>query len=271
MIKPITFKNQGEQLVGILHTPDGLKSGEKAPGLIMFHGFGENKVEHSRFFVQVARRLSDSGFVVLRFDFRGSGDSEGEFEDMTIPGETSDGERALTFLTKQRWVDKEAVGVLGLSMGGRVAAILASRDRRVRFLVLYSAALNHLRPKFLSGSDEESRKARERMLDSGEAVRINAGLHLKKPFFDTLDDIVPLNVMGRVSAPTLIVHSDGDEVVPMSDATKAFKIVKNLNRKNELHIVKGGDHGFSEREHTQEVIKKTCEWLVSLDLMRKAA
>ncbi len=90
MIKPVTFKNEEQKLVGILHVPIGMKRGEKASGIAMFHGFTGNRTEAHRLFIHVARALSDSGFVVLRFDFRGSGDSDGEFDDMTVPGEVSD-------------------------------------------------------------------------------------------------------------------------------------------------------------------------------------
>jgi alpha/beta superfamily hydrolase len=51
----------------------------------MFHGFTGSKIEAHRFFVKLARSLSDSGFIILRFDFRCSGDSDGEFEDITLP------------------------------------------------------------------------------------------------------------------------------------------------------------------------------------------
>ncbi len=271
MIKPVTFRNRGQQLVGVLHIPDTLKNRERAPGVVMFHGFAGNKVENHRLFVQTARSLSGSGFVVLRFDFRGSGDSDGDFEDMTIPGETSDAEKVLTYLARQRWVNNEAVGVLGLSMGGRVGAILASKDKRVKFLILYSAALSPLRPRFMSDADVEARKAMEKALNSGGAVKVREGWYLKKPFFDTVDDTVPLDVIHRISVPILIVHGEKDEVVPLSDSTKAFEIVKSLNRKNELHIIRGGDHVFLEKEHTQEVIKKTQDWLSSLKLMTKTA
>jgi len=264
MIKPVTFKNQGQQLIGILHLPDELKPAAKAPGIAMFHGFTGNKIEAYRLFIHVARALRDSGFVVLRFDFRGSGDSDGEFDDMTVLGEVSDAEKALTFLTKQRMVDKERVGVLGLSMGGRVATILASRDSRVKFVILYSAALSPLRRKFLSDIDRESLEK----LNSGEAIRLKNGWYLKKTFFDSLDEPVPLDIMGRIRVPVLLVHSDTDQVVPIDDSKKGYETAKNLNDENEFYVVKGGDHVFSERKHTREVIEKTLKWLDSLGSKR---
>lgn len=262
MIKPVTFKNKGQQLVGILHVPDRLKHEGKAPGVIMFHGFTGNKIEAHRLFVHVARALCDSGFVVLRFDFRGSGDSDGKFDDMTIPGEVSDAERALDFLMEQRWVDKEKIGVIGLSMGGRVAAVIASKDKRVKFVILYSASLGPLREGFLSYIGEEGLGR----LNSGRAIKVENGWYLKKPFFETVDDPVPLDVMDKIKVPVLLVHSDTDQVVSIEDSVKGYEIVKKLNDKNDLYVVKGGDHTFSERKHSREVIKKTLEWLMSLGL-----
>jgi len=257
MIKPVAFTNQGQQLIGILHVPDDLKSGKKVPGIAMFHGFTGQKSEAHRLFVYVATALCRAGYVVLRFDFRGSGDSDGEFEDMTVPEEVSDAVQALAFLSERESVNSEMMGVIGLSMGGRVAAILASKDRRVKFVVLYSAALTPLRQRFLEGLDKGSLDR----LENGEAVMISNGWYLKKPFFETLDTPVPLEVMNMITAPILIVHGDADEVVPQEGAQRGYEVVKSLNSKNELYVVKGGNHVFSRREHTQEVTEKTLEWL----------
>ncbi len=263
MIKPVTFMNQNQQIVGILHTPDNLKPGQKAPGIVMFHGFTGNKSEAHRLFVHIARSLSSSGFIVLRFDFRGSGDSDGEFEDVTLPGEVSDAERALSFLLEQENVDRERVGIIGLSMGGRVAAILASKDERIKFVILYSALL-----RSLSKEDIGKKFSREilKKLEAGEAVEISKGWYVKKEFFETIDYVVPLDVMSKIKVPILIIHGDEDKVIPVEEAKRGYELIKGLNEKNELYIIKGGDHTFSKREHTLEVIRKTLSWIGSLIL-----
>ena len=259
MEKPVTFENYGEQLVGILHIPDGLRR-EKAPAIAMFHGFTGNKSEAHRLFVQFARNLCNAGFVVLRIDFRGSGDSEGEFEEMTLPGEVSDAKKCLDFLEVQSQIDKERTGVIGLSLGGRVATILASEDERVKSVVLLSPALGPLREVFASLAVHEAAMK----LEQGEAVKVSNGWYLKKSFFDTIDEPVPLDVMVKIKVPILIVHGDGDQVVPVETSKRGYEIIRDLNERNELYIVEGGDHTFSERDHTLEVIRKTREWLLSL-------
>jgi fermentation-respiration switch protein FrsA (DUF1100 family) len=262
MIKPITFRNQGQQLIGVLHVPDILRPRERAPAVAMFHGFTGNKSESHRLFVYVARALCDAGFIAFRFDFRGSGDSDGEFEDMSVPGEVSDAQEALAFMSRLEYVDQEQMGIIGLSMGGRVAAILTSQDPRVKFAVLYSAALAPIKQGFLGSLDEESVER----LESGRAIRLNNGWYLKKPFFETLDSPVPHNVMSEIKVPVLIIHGDADQSVPLSGAIRGYDLIKDNNERNELHVVKGGEHVFSAREHRQEVIEKTVQWLKSLGL-----
>lgn len=263
MIRPVAFRNMNQQIIGILHMPDNIRPGEKIPGILMFHGFTGNKTEAHRLFVHVAKSLSEHGFMVLRFDFRGSGDSDGEFEDMTLPGEVSDAERALTFLLRQRNIDRNRIGVIGLSMGGRVAAILASKDKRIKFAVLYSPVLGSLRERSLSFLGKEKIER----LNSGEAVEFFAeGWYIKKAFFETVDYIVPLDIIDSIKVPMLIVQGDKDPLIPVEVAMRAYEKIKGVNEKNELYIVRGGDHTFSKREHTVEVIKKTLDWIRLLNL-----
>ena len=68
----VAFTNHNQQLVGMLHIPD-------APGphptVIFYHGFTGDRVENHFIFVKMARMLAKAGFVAMRFDFRGSGES----------------------------------------------------------------------------------------------------------------------------------------------------------------------------------------------------
>ena len=112
MEKPVVFENEGQQIVGMLHAPDGAEG--LSPAVVMFHGFTGTKVEPHRLFVKTARRLAEEGFYVLRFDFRGSGDSEGEFREMTLEGEISDAKASLDFILSQPGVDRGRIGVIGL-------------------------------------------------------------------------------------------------------------------------------------------------------------
>src|SRR5207244_3810038 len=88
METPVTFECKGQQLVGMLHVPDGRG---RFPAALLLHGFTASKTENHRMFVKLSRQLASQGIASLRFDFRGSGDSAGDSEDMTIRSEMADG------------------------------------------------------------------------------------------------------------------------------------------------------------------------------------
>ena len=135
--EPISFVNEGQKLIGVLHRPVAAYR-DKIPAVVLFHGFTGTKVERHRIFVKAAEALAREGIAALRFDFRGSGDSEGDFEDMTLPGEISDARVSLDYVSGVPGVDGNNIGILGLSMGGAVAASV-SDDPRVRSVVMWSA------------------------------------------------------------------------------------------------------------------------------------
>ena len=86
--RPLVFTNKrGQRLFGVLHLP---ASKERVPVVVMAHGFTDDKTGDNRLFVKFARVASRHGLAVLRFDFAGSGDSEGDFSQVTINSELDD-------------------------------------------------------------------------------------------------------------------------------------------------------------------------------------
>ena len=138
--KPITFKVSGEQVVGMLHLP--AKGKAKCPAVVCFHGFTGSKTESHRLFVKMARMLAEAGSICLRIDFRGSGDSEGDFSQMTISREIEDARAALKFLRARSDVDPKRIGILGMSMGGMVSAYVLGSDKNICTSVLWAPVGN---------------------------------------------------------------------------------------------------------------------------------
>ena len=73
----ITFRSDGITLHGILHVPDDLEPGERRPAFLVLHGFGGNKTSDNC--LLPCRMLTGLGYVTMRFDMRGCGESGGEF------------------------------------------------------------------------------------------------------------------------------------------------------------------------------------------------
>ena len=76
MEQKITFQSDGLKLAGIVDTPPDLKPGERRPAFVVLHGFGGNKDGQGQSIV--AKQFAQWGYVTMRIDFRGCGESEGE-------------------------------------------------------------------------------------------------------------------------------------------------------------------------------------------------
>ena len=240
----VSFQSGDQQVFGVLHVPESTP----APGIIMCHGFTGHKAETHRLFVDAARDFTRNGLAVLRFDFRGSGDSEGEFHEMTVSREIEDARAALDFLTSRPEVDPARVGVLGLSLGGCVAACLAGADERVRALVLW-AATGHMERSFARLAPEFT----------GDVLDMN-GWPLGRGFLNDLPNIQPLKQIANYVGPSLVVHGSNDETVPPSDASD-YRLA--LGGRCRFHMVEGADHVFSTLRYKAEAIEVSRDFLVS--------
>ena len=131
----VVLENEGQKIFGILHRPIGI---EKPPVVLICHGLAGNKTGKFRMYVILSELLARYGIASLRIDFRGSGDSEGDFVDMTLESEVSDALRGFQFLEHSPLVDANRIGVFGRSLGGTVALITASRYKKIKTIVTWA-------------------------------------------------------------------------------------------------------------------------------------
>ena len=94
----VTFPSAGLKLSGVVHVPSGMRPGERRAAFIVLHGFGSNKTSSNT--MQPTKVLGELGYVVLRFDMRGCGESEGEFGRVICLEQVEDTRSALTFLAE---------------------------------------------------------------------------------------------------------------------------------------------------------------------------
>ncbi len=251
---PLTFRNHGQQLVGMIHTPEGDKP---APAVLMLHGFTGTRIEPHFLFVKMARRLAAAGYAAMRFDFRGSGESQGNFWEMTVPGEIDDARAALAWLRRHPAVDPDRVALLGLSMGGGVAAAVAGGDPNIAGLILWSAVSDfaglakHMRPHAEDASGVLGPQP-DGCFDLG-------GLLLGPAFRDTLIQVQPLDSVRRYAGPALIVHGTNDEAVPPDHAERYLQAMGE--ERALLHWIQGADHVYSAHVWEEEAFEVTLDWL----------
>ena len=204
----------GIQLAGRMEIPSGQPLGRA----LFAHCFTCSK--DLKAVVRISRALAEAGFVVLRFDFTGIGESDGEFADTNFSSNLDDLVAAAEYLRSE-------VGpadlLVGHSLGG--AAVLAAADRipeaRAVSTIAAPSSTDYLRKRLLEGAPELQTEDEARIDLMGRSIRIRRQL---------LDDLEEEHMRSGISAlgrPLLIFHSPADEVVGIEHARKIYKAARH--------------------------------------------
>lgn len=253
METPVTFECKGQQIVGMLHLPEGRG---RFPAALLLHGFTGTKVESHRMFVKLSRALAGHGIASLRFDYRGSGDSAGNFEDMTIRSEIADTLEAIKFLARHKRVNSRRLAIVGLSMGAAVGAYVLGKERsRFKSVVLWAPVAEGAGIlDELSTPDSVSSLAETGIADhEGNLVGMS--------FVRQFAEMKPLREIAKSKCPILLVHGSRDERVPVDHSEMYERALRPSKRLVKRVVITGSDHTFNKHVWEQRVIDETIDWL----------
>ncbi len=234
---------RGNLLVGDVHRVDS--SGGR--WLLLCHGMESTRQGNKQ--RAIVERFLPLGFSVMRFDFSFVGESEGEFEDLTIGGEVDDLRGALDFLDEFRPIDCTLVGS---SLGGLVALLGAVEDQRRISRVATMAAVADVR-LFTAGLDAGDLASWRR-----EGRRAWNGGSLKSDFLDDLQTIDAPRIFSRLELPVLAMHGAADDVVPVEHARL---ISRYAGDGVEVEIFEGVKHRFEEEGALEAMLDCLQSWI----------
>ncbi len=252
---PVTFTVAEEQLIGMWHAAQA--PFEAAPAVVLCHGFTGHKAENHRIFVDLARHLAAHGIGVLRFDCRGSGDSAGAFQDMTVSREVADTMAALDYVRGRPDVDPQYVALVGFSLGGLVATLAAAQQPALRALVLWNPVADTQRLVTTYVPEEE--RAR---LDEPGMVHDHNGWAVGGRYYNELLTLRPLETAAVAgTTPVLVVTGSEDGVVPATEGEAYVDAWRTAGRDVTHHPVREAGHTFATLHHRKEAIEVTAVWL----------
>ncbi len=264
MEKRVGFHSGGQELAGILHLPDDLEPGERRGAFLVLHGFGSNKDEASS--PKAAELIAGLGYVTLRFDMRGCGESGGERGRVIYDEEIEDTLSALEFLAGLEEVENGRVGAIGASYGAAVAVHAASKDKRLRAVIASGGWGNGDRTFRRLHPTQDAWERFSQLLEDGRRYRAEGGEARLVPRFDIVPIPEPLRgnlgpssimefhletalsmyeanpedaVGGMAPTPLLILHNARDTVI--SDE-EAIELYRRAGRPTDLHVFSEGDH-----------------------------
>lgn len=245
--------SRGFTLRGMMHRPVTDSMNKRMPAVMLCHGFSGTRVEAHQLLVKAANALAAAGMIVVRFDFAGSGESDGEFVEMTPETEIEDAINILHWLAAQPGVDRSRLAMTGLSLGGLVTACAASRTNMPAAIALWSATA-HMGQRMQERATEESTS----QLQEKGYVDFRGNL-VGRAFFQNAAQINPLQEASQYRGKVLIVHGTDDQVVPVAEAheySEAFKACYP-----QLYLMEGADHTFSSESWEANVIQTTVNWM----------
>lgn len=132
------FGPPSSQLLGIYHPASSER--DRYQGIVMCHPFGQEYMRAHRAYRQLANTLAGKGYHVLRFDYRGTGDSAGELEDVTAADWLEDIGFAIQELKDMSGV--HSVSLLGLRLGALLAGVAAVDRRDLSSLVVWDPVVS---------------------------------------------------------------------------------------------------------------------------------
>lgn len=242
-----------------LNMPD---STDPVPAVLLLHGFGSSKDEVGGMYARVATALAQKGIASLRIDFAGFGKSDGDTGSTTIDSQLAQAKAAFAVLKGTKGVDPDRMGVLGFSLGGGVATLLASgQPMEIKSLVTWSS-VGDFQADMLAALGQ---KAFDRAKEDG-VVGLDLGwrtIALKQAFFDSLGNYKLDDAISTYPGAYLTITGSKDFSAQYSD--RFVGLAKNATK--EAMIIPEGDHIFGvlgpDQTMADGVIKKTAEWFAA--------
>ena len=287
MKRAVEFYSEGFKLVGDVYVPDGLPSGEQRAAVLLCHGYTGVK---DLYLPDNAKTLNDAGYVVMTFDYKGWGESEGTRSRLAPYSRVADVQAAMTYLSIQPEADADRIGLYGTSYGGATVSWTAAIDQRAKCIVSV-VGIGH-GARWMSrvrrvdewvDLRERSKEAREKRATTGESDYVDrseillpdrqsaelaaAARRLNPAAVGTIpmeyvDDTIGFNpewIVDKISPrPILFITSEDDRLVLPEESEQLYA---HAGEPKKLVVLKGYGHYevYSEPAFS-EVMGETLEW-----------
>ncbi|HSL23461.1 MAG TPA: alpha/beta fold hydrolase, partial [Vicinamibacterales bacterium] len=295
-----TIPAHGFTLAATVTRPVGQQQKLRFPAVILVAGSGPHDRNETVFgipiFGQIANALADAGFLVVRYDKRGVGQSGGRAESATLNDFAEDVRAVFRYTTRRPDVDKRRIALLGHSEGAAVAMITATREKNIAGLILVAGMgstgaevvleqQQHVlaRSKF---SEEERRQKIELQQQIHRAVATGKGWEeippdirgaAQTPWFQSFLTFDPAKVMKDMRQPILVLQGALDTQVAPHHAEKLAALARARKKGGpvEVKVIEGVNHllvpaqtgefdeypDLKEKKVSAQVIEAIREWL----------
>ena len=257
----IESTRRGENIPAIVFLPEGANN---VPMVLMCHGFTGKKEGDNDHFLTLGNMLAQNGIAAITIDFAACGDSGDTSENYTLSNMQDDMDAAIEFMKDTYSIDETKIGIVGHSMGGRVATEYLDN---VQAAVLWAPAngdgLSGL--EFLNDYNGLYETARaEGSVDSGWDCN-GEDFILSRQFFWEMEESHPLEELSSYTNPILVAFGDNDDVI-----TEARNAVQAAMPAQGLFKTYNQDHNFTmENDDEHQLLVDTANLFAQTFLGRE--
>ncbi len=280
----VHFYSEGVRIVGLLDHPNQI-SDSPVPGVILAHGYINSKDEFGGF-KELAEISVNKGYIVLRFDFRGCGDSGAPIGRMLCGTEWPiDLMSAVSYMIGRPDVEADKIALIGQSLGGSTVSYVSAFDDRICCIISMAAVSDGekwLRELWTQKKGEKAwgdfvkmiKKDRIKRCLSGksEIASIPDLLAMDEEFrksmkewhkqysyylleapIESIDSVMtfrPVDVIHGSKCPILFIHGKSDILV---DCSHSASLYERANEPKEIQLIEGAGHDLPIGEYKQIV------------------
>lgn len=286
--KSVTIWSDGTRMAGDVYMPKNIKPDDKLPAIVFVHGTGG--VKKMDWSVRLAVACAQNGYVFLNFDYRGWGESESKLmmlEDMPEPDEqgevtvkarairwqmdfgdqVTDIRNAIAFISGEKNVDHERVGVFGTSYGGGLATWVAAKDPRVKcavaqvpgmgggrthdyYVYAYTLMARQARAETEPVPDKTGRPGGK--MAAYSHMRYNSSKNVVYDVFEAAE---------KMKTPLLIIDAGKEELMDIKqNGGRVAQILEKNDAPYKYHVVEGMSHYGIYGKRQAEILKMELEW-----------
>ncbi len=247
----VTLVSAGQKLFAIAHVP--LVAGKKVPWVLFCNGFAGFKSARFRLGVRLSEALSRVGIASFRFDYRGTGDSEGSFSDITFQTKLEDTNAAVRFILDHPRCDQDRFALLGRSFGGLVALATAAQNS-ARAVALWAPVFDTKPWVEYNYTHHAIQREKDGVFFAGQKLSAAFMAEIASlsaaPFLDCLHN-VPISI-AQPGNDSILGHYHYDHYLAARKKTEAATAARQFLQSN---------HDFDVPSEQQELIDFTTEWL----------
>jgi len=243
----VFISSSGFNLAATVSKPASTRG--RLPAVILVAGSGltdrDETVADIPIFGQLASSLADAGYLVVRYDKRGVGQSGGRVEAATLTDFADDVIAVVQFLRKRNDVDANRMAVFGHSEGGWVALLAASREKRIAALILAGAVATKgvdlileqqqhlLEQSNLPPADRQKAVALQKNILNAvvtgrgwEQIPPDLRRQVDTPWYHSVLVFDPVPLFAKVQQPILVVQGELDRQVPIHHAQELAQLAR---------------------------------------------